>query len=417
MAERFRIGLPEIAFPFIPPADKFLEYTGIPGGIAGVINALGANVDQPLPDPKTIRRAVKEGVLPRSAKKIKDALESVLSTEMRDYITSSHLAPWVETTLHHNGLAWLCIVKGHHLRIFQADQPETFTERFIKRRAEQEIQILEAGLEIQKSSTTTAVFEGRWWETLNDFLPRFTGVDAAYIEQGLQAVAALKSNTDQSRHNQVGQLLGLYTRLRIDFYYQLLCSVSLDLICWLKEEDTIGSQEIHWLIENSIFGDMVPTFDGTNLTLPFERLLDTWRQGAEADGKDLSWAKIAEHLPDPYGLDANTSRARDQTVEARAAAIRKNKKSRLREWRSGTRPNPDQLKQFIRNLVQDDKDVSLATMRAEVASTWGAFLLDEVAVFEKYRLFNALHETLPAFECFPTYWADCQSQAAQILAA
>lgn len=415
MAEKFRIGLPETAFPFIPSADKFLEYLGRPGGLAGMVNELGARLNQPLPDPKTVRKAVKEGVTPRSGEKIKDILASVLTPEMHDYITSSYLTPWMESSLNNNGLAWLCMSKGEHLRIFQTDYPETFTEQFVKRRAEQEMDLFQAGLDIQKSDAT--VFEEQWREVLKVFLRNNTRVDSSCIETGLQAASTLKSSAGQSRREQAGLLLGLYTRLRIDFYYHLLCNVSLDLIRWFDEQNTLNNHDRQWLVEHSFFGDMVPAFDGSALTLPFERLLDTWRRSATKDRRGLPWAKIAECLPNPYGLDADKSRASYQTVEAREEDIRKNKKSRLREWRNGTRPDPEQLKQFIRNLVPEDNDVSLATMQADVAVIWGAFVLDEWTVFEKCGLHGALRDILPAFERFPVYWADYQAQAARILAA
>lgn len=417
MAEKFRIGLPETGFPFIPSADKFLVYLGRPGGLAGMINELGTRLDQPLPDPKTVRKAVKEGVTPRSGEKIKDILASVLTPEMHDYITSSYLAPWMESSLNNNGLAWLCMSKGEHLRIFQTDYPETFTEQFVKRRAEQEMDLLQAGLDIQNTDATETVFEEQWREVLKVFLRNNTRVDSYCIETGLQAASTLKSSAGQSRREQAGLLLGLYTRLRIDFYYHLLCNASLDLTRWFDEQNTLNNHDRQWLVEHSFFGDMVPAFDGSALTLPFERLLDRWRRSATKDRRLLPWAKIAECLPNPYGLDADKSRAPYQTVEAREEDIRKNKKSRLREWRNGTRPDPEQLKQFIRNLVPEDNDVSLATMRADVAVIWGAFVLDEWAVFEKCGLHGALRDTLPAFERFPAYWADYQVQAARILAA
>lgn len=420
MTERFRIGLPETAFPFIPSADKFLEYLGRPGGLAGMINELGARLNQPLPDPKTVRKAVKEGVTLRSGEKIKEALASVLTPEMHDYITSPYLAPWMESSLNTNGLAWLCMSKGEHLRIFQTDYPETFTEQFLKRRAEQEMELFQAGLDIQKSDASATLFEEQWRGVLKVFLRNNTRVDCSHIDTGLRAAATLKSNTGQSRRKQAGLLLGLYTRLRVDFYYHLLCNVSLDLTRWFNEQNTVNDHDRQWLVEQSFFGDMVPAFDGSALTLPFERLLDTWRRNAIQDQRIVSWAKIAECLPNPYGLDADKSRASYQTVEAREEEIRKNKKSRLREWRNGTRPDPEQLKQFIRNLVPEDtvdKDVSLATMQANVAVIWGAFVLDEWAVFEKCGLHGALRDTLPAFGLFPVYWADFQSQAARILTA
>lgn len=94
-----------------------------------------------------------------------------------------------------------------------------------------------------------------------------------------------------------------------------------------------------------------------------------------------------------------------------------NKESRLREWRYGTRPEPEQLRQFVRNLIQKEDDVPLALMRLDVACIWGSFMLDELDTFKRYGLMGALHETLPAFERFPTYWADYQAQAAQFVAA
>tara|TARA_R110001583_G_scaffold176848_2_gene331680 strand:- start:153 stop:494 length:342 start_codon:yes stop_codon:yes gene_type:complete len=111
------------------------------------------------------------------------------------------------------------------------------------------------------------------------------------------------------------------------------------------------------------------------------------------------------------------SLAPGQTRDDRKAAISKNKQSRLREWRQGTRPQPDQLKQFIQNLLPDGSDVSSAIMRADIACIWGAFILDELALFEGYGLNRAFNETLPAFELYPAYWAKYQAQAARIVAA
>jgi hypothetical protein len=150
MAERFRVGLPETAFPFIPPADKFLEYLGRPGGMAAIINELGVRLDKPLPDPKTVRKAVKEGVTSRSGEKIKEVLSSIATPDMSDYLQGPYLAPWMETKLHNNGLAWLCMIRGKHLHLFENDHPETFTEQFLKRRAEQEMDLLERGAEPQR---------------------------------------------------------------------------------------------------------------------------------------------------------------------------------------------------------------------------------------------------------------------------
>ena len=57
----------------------------------------------------------------------------------------------------------------------------------------------------------------------------------------------------------------------------------LDLIRFFREKDAIARRE-KWLIENRLFGDMVPALNGNSLVLPFERVLDTWRRGAAADG-------------------------------------------------------------------------------------------------------------------------------------
>jgi len=417
MAERFRIGLPETAFPFIPPADKFLEYLGRPGGMAAIINELGVRLDKPLPDPKTVRKAVKQGVTARSGEKIKEILESIATPEMYEYLTSSYLAPWMETSFSNNGLAWLCMIKGEHLRFFEADHPETFTEKFLKRRAEQEMVLFETAREIQKQGDPESAIEELWWETLKPFLRENTLVGSSHIDIALQAAADFKSSTGQSRREKAGLLLGLYARIRIDFYYHLLCNASLDIIQWCKENGTLDSYDRQWLVENSFVGDMVPTFDGEAMTLPFERLLDAWRGRITKDGSKLPWVEVADRLPNPYGLGVDQSRSPRQTVEDRKENIRRNKKSRLREWRNGTRPSAEQLQQFIRNLIPEDKSVLMAHTRAELAAIWGAFILDEWRAFEKCGLNDALRQTLPAFERFPVYWAGYKSQAAKILAA
>ena len=323
----------------------------------------------------------------------------------------------METTLRQNGLSWLAIAKGARLNFSQAARPETFTELFIKQRAEQEMRLLQTGQEIQKSDSSSAVFDERWRQTLHDFFLQHTKVDPLLVDRGLQAWAALKSRVDQPHKEQVGLLFGLYTRLRIDFYYQLLCNLSLDLIQWFKEIDGTGKHE-QWLIENSLFGEMVPTSDGRNLTLPFGQLIDVWRKNAAPGGGALSLAKIAQRLPNPQGIDPEKqSLAPGQTRDDRKAAINKNKRSRLREWRQGTRPQPEQLEQFVKNLVPDGSDVSSLIMIANIACSWGAFILDELALFEDYNLTDARQETLPAFGLYPAYWVEYKVQAAQIVAA
>jgi hypothetical protein len=418
MAEKIRIGLLESEFPFMPPANKFLAYLGMPGGIAGVVNKLSRRPEQPpLIDPKTVRKAVRDGVSPRSFAQIKGILDSVATPEIYEYINSPYLLPWMETTLRQNGLSWLSIIRGTHLRVFQALRPDTFTERFIKRRAEQEMELIQTGQEIRENSPSPEVFDQRLCEYLIDFFKQHTEVEPALIDQGLQVWAASKSRMAQPHKDEAGLLYGLYTRLRIDFYYQLLCNLSLDLIQWFKESDGIGKHE-QWLIENSLFGEMVPTSDGRNLTLPFKQLLDTWRQNAAPGGGVLSWAKFAQRLPDPQGIDPEKqSLAPGQTRDDRKAAISKNKQSRLREWRQGTRPQPDQLEQFVQNLAPDGADVQSLIMITNIACSWSAFILDELALFEDYDLTGALHETRQAFALYPSYWADYKTQAAQIMTA
>lgn len=418
MAEKIRIGLPESSLPFVPPADKFLFYLGVPGGVSGVISKLSRCPDNPKPiDPKTVRKAVREGVSPRSFSQIKGILDSVVTPEMYDYIASPYLAPWMETTLRQNGLSWLCIARGMHLRAFPEERPETFTEQFIKNRAEREMKLLQTGLDIQKNSSTLKAFDERWCEYLSDFLKQHTEVAPSIIDRGLRTWLALKSRANQPRKDQAGLLLGLYTRLRLDFYYQLLCNLSLDLIQWFKDKGGLDGHE-QWIVENSLFGDMLPEFDGEKVMLPFEKLLDAWRRGAAPDGGDLSWAQIAQCLPNPQGLDPeNQSLAPGQTRNDRKEAIEKNKKSRLREWRQGTRPKANQLEQFMLNLIPNGNNASSAILRANIACTWGEFIKDELALFSELGLIDARYEVLPAFNLYLSYWAGYKAQAAQIVAA
>jgi len=418
MAEKIRIGLPESAFPFMPPPDKLVAYLGMPGGIAGIVNKLS---DQPGQlrriDPKTVRKAVREGVSPRSFEQIKGIIESVVTPEIYEYINSPDLAPWAETTLPQNGLSWLCLTEGFHIRAFQGQRRQTQTECFIKRRAEQEMELLQTCRKIRKNSPSPEIFHNRGCEYVIDFLKQHTEIDPTLITSALQAWPLLESKTIQPNNESIGLLLSLYTRLRIDFYYQLLCNVSLDLIQWFKEHDGIGEHG-QWLIENSLFGDMVPKLEADKLILPFEKLMDAWRRNAAPDGSDLSWADIARCIPNPQGVEpGKQSLAPGQTRDDRVAAIEKNKKSRLREWRQGTRPKRDQLEQFIQNLVPNGNDASSAILRADISCVWGKFILDELAVFEKLGLENTYRETLAAFELYPCYWANYKAQAAQIIAA
>jgi hypothetical protein len=121
----------------------------------------------------------------------------------------------METTLRQNGLFWLAMARGTHLRFFQAERPETFAERFfIKRRAEKEMELLQIGQKIQKSSPSSAVFDERWRQALHNFLLQHTKVDPALIDRGLHAWLGLKSRADQPHKEQVGLLFGLYTHAK-----------------------------------------------------------------------------------------------------------------------------------------------------------------------------------------------------------
>jgi hypothetical protein len=418
MAEKIRIGLPESAFPFMPPASKFMEYLGMPGGLAGVVNTLSRRSEKPLLiDPKTVRKAVRDGVSPRSFTPIKDILDSVSTPEIFEYINSSYLSPWMNTKLRQNGLSWLSIVRGTHLRVFQTPRPDTFTEQFIKQRAEQEMENLQTGLEMKKNNPSSGDFDQRWREYLVGFFKQHTEIEPYFIDQGFQIWASLQSGSTQPNKEQAGFLYGLYTRIRVDFYYQLLCNLSLDLIQWFKKCGGAAGHE-QWLIESSLFGDMLPVLNGQKRTLPFEQLLGTWRQTAAPGGEILPWAKMAQNLPNPQGIDIEKqSLAQGQTREDRKAAISKNKQSRLREWRHGTRPKPDQLEHFLQNLTTDENAVSSGMMRADIACIWGAFILDELAFFEKNDLSSGLQATLPAFALYPSYWAKYKTQATQIVTA
>jgi len=120
MAEKIRIELPESTFPFMPPASNFMAYLGIPGGIASVVNKLSRRPEQPpLIDPKTVRKAVRDGVSPRSFAQIKGILDSVATPEIYEYIDSPYLLPWMETTLRQNGLSWLSIIRGSIFEFFR----------------------------------------------------------------------------------------------------------------------------------------------------------------------------------------------------------------------------------------------------------------------------------------------------------
>tara|TARA_R110001583_G_scaffold176848_2_gene331682 strand:- start:833 stop:1405 length:573 start_codon:yes stop_codon:yes gene_type:complete len=182
MAEKIRIGVPASDFPFVPPADKFMAYLGLPGGVAGVVNKLSNRSTPSMRiDPKTVRKAVRDGVSPRSFEQIKGILDSIVSPEIYEYINSDYVKPWMETTLPQNGLSWLSIARGFHFRALIKAKSETHVERFIKRRAELEMELLRNGQKIQERSSTSEAFDESWCAYLIDFLKQHTEVEPFLI--------------------------------------------------------------------------------------------------------------------------------------------------------------------------------------------------------------------------------------------
>lgn len=411
MAKRIRMWLPEATIPFLPPPGEFLRIMGLSGGLGGIVRHQAAKNGLSVPDAKTLRNSEKSGVSLRTARQVKEVLLEGVSEDLQKTLEGNvEVEPWLEVGLRCNGLAWSAMIPGFRDSVGLSDHRVTHTENLVRERARQELEFLRGCREIIDGCTGSAANE-KIAELATNFLSTNTKISREKI---YSAFTSAEDDLKSSKSDSSFHVYSLWTHLKVDFYYRLLCTLSLDLM-----ERFVGTQDIsehrHWLIRDGCFGNLSPGVEADGLIMPFEMLLRSWREHDTKNGEPPTWADIARCLPDPYNLSPEESLAKGQTVSERGADIRKNKKSRLREWRKGVRPQTEQLEAFVRCLVSEDGDDSFAQLKARLAVAWGDFINSERSAYKKVGFEEQFANVLPAFASYEVYWSDYRAHAEKIL--
>ncbi len=357
------------------------------------------------PDPKTLRKGQKEGVTPSTAEKILGIFRSALTDCLHSSIEAG-----IENHAKGNGVSWVYGLSGLKYSVIGHSIAGSHFESFIQRRMAQETNALlwvrdRTGL-LNGGHRKPEVFV----QYAQCFLRRNTGVNPELIS--LLSTIDVHATDKNSPAWRWGKSLAklINHQLRVDFYYSLLCEVTLDIAEYLFENG-VYEQYKSQIIEHGLVGDVAPSASAAEYLgdTPFIKLLEVWtKQRSPSANRPLGWRGLSRYLPSPRGLDA-ASRNSDEMETS------DNKYSRIKEWRAGVVPKSEQWQQLVESLFGDqDADHHLAWVKCNVALAWGRFMHDElnvlkevIAEYPELSCFDALGE-------YQRYWTQYRNHASAI---
>jgi hypothetical protein len=123
---------------------------------------------------------------------------------------------------------------------------------------------------------------------------------------------------------------------------------------------------------------------------------------------------MAKHLPRTQGVWAqDNEEMNEQDIQA---VVDETRLTRLKEWRSGTVPNTDQLTTFLESITGESYGAFLPLVMTRVATAWTKWI-----VKEQTQLDQLVQETpalgehldfewfLARFSRYPEYWAQAKA--------
>lgn len=394
--------------PFLAPFDEFLRITGFDAGMPGLIRDLGRRLKKPVPSEKTMQTAFRKNTTRSTADRILDVLHASLPEDFDTDELADKLRPWEDLNVGSNGASWYPAVMG--LRKYQLKEalPYSRAEKLINDRVKAEYEFLAELKDIEQRPIVGKEDRSLKEQSFIRLLHDHTFVDKSLIENAL--------HTNQSDPGSETVLNRLWQEMRIDFYYNLISALSLDLMQRFRELE-IDSGHLDEMVATGPLGTLAPIRDPSGkVTYPFERLLERWKfVFADSPEQPLSWRQLSKAIPHPSDevvakLDPSSLEYKDLVEKANET-----RKTRLREWRGGTSPKREQLEQFVVNLVPEDRDAHYALLVGYIAVAWGRLVDQEMAKNEDAGHYHSMDESL-LFR-YQRVWDEYRDQAAEIATA
>ncbi|MFL1486312.1 hypothetical protein [Marinobacter sp. LN3S78] len=412
MKDRVLMAYPPSDIPFLPPYEEFVRLIGLSGGMAGAIRNVAIEMGKVPPDAKTLRKAFREPVTRSVAERMKAIYESRISDSNAIDRIIEEFRPWEELQLRSNGASWLPAIRSFRDLILKDRFPESRAEQFLQTRIDAEYDFLKEIKPVVHAKTRSTADLELTQSALKRLLQHHTFIGKELIEEACEIT---RSDSGKFARNASAEQR-FWQDMRIDFYYNLLSQISLDVLESLNTED-ITPQAREMLVTQGFVGSLAPTVDQEgNITFPFTHLLEEWRRVFSGEEEEvLPLRRLADSIPHPS--DEQMARLDPATREYQdlASQARETRKTRLKEWRSGVLPKDDQLEGFVLNLVPDQAEFRYAHFRAQLSVIWNRLIKQEVA---RHRDDGALYQLKEGLLFrYEDIWGNYKDQAAKTMAA
>ncbi|MDI4636703.1 MULTISPECIES: hypothetical protein [Halomonadaceae] len=415
-SEKIKFDIPDSQFPFVPPIGELLNWLSGPKQTHTALHWMQQKLNQPKPDLKTLRKACREGVTPRTADIIKNNVyEAVRKMGFPDPFEYSNAAgPIVNGT---NGAKWLVQAKTflegiNRRQPIMLELPQTFA--FLQRRSEAESQLVLTFHRTRKLEISTEERLSLIYNAFCDTCRHHTFLKPQEIQTYGTAIVKINRPEYTNTPELLADVFKCTFNLRLDFYHQLLATFMADMLP-LRETLQLPHILDDALMDHGAMGQLMPLLEKGELITPTYRLYELWCDAFSPPGESLSYRAMAMYLPQP---DKLRTRVRGNAgLQDILDAANDTRYRILKEWRSGTVPETYHLTQFLESLSGKDYGAFLPFVMTRVATAWSKWIIQELASFDQI-----LQEASPLtglldrdwliqkFSRYPEYWRHVKAQ-------
>jgi hypothetical protein len=419
MAEKVTIDTPDTLFPFMPPIWELVGWLDDKcTGMHTLLHRIQEDDSLKLArvHRQTLKKSCHEGASPRIAKKIEGNLHQVVEqkkvAELLQRITPTE--PLVRGT---NGTKWLMFFHGYlegiyqHQPIKKLELPLTLS--FLVRRAKAESDLILACHKIRKMEASPEEKLSRMRVAICEAFRHHTLLNSQEIQRYSAAMIDVSQPGQPRMTEVVAEVLKCSFCLRMDFYHQLLASFMVDMM-GIQESLNMPDTLKDALVNHGGMGQLMPKLEEGKLITPTFRLYEYWCGAFSPPESLLSYRSMAKHLPRTQGVWAqDNEEMNEQDIQT---IVDETRLTRLKEWRSGTVPNTDQLTTFLESITGESYGAFLPLVMTRVATAWTKWI-----VKEQTQLDQLVQETpalgehldfewfLARFSRYPEYWAQAKA--------
>ncbi|KAE8543764.1 hypothetical protein F6453_3901 [Marinobacter nauticus] len=415
MANGIRVMLPPLDVFFLPHVSDFLRIVlGDSGSFPRLVESMANAAGIKAPHRSTLKKAEQEPITLSVATKIQNVWQASIPDHQLLKSIEAVAQPWNALRLKNNGSSWKASMLGAERSKIGSTLKGSRVASFIEKRIAQEKLFLDWVKRETSRQPDEQAQPTVWVRQGQEFLRDNTFLDSELTSLIAEIDHSAKDPTSMEWQRGVSVLRLVNHQLRIDFYYTLLCELSLDVADYLAVN---GVYEAHreQMVAWGFAGDIAPGSRSLEpkKDRPLVWLLEVWRNRlSELAGEKVTVRKMASYLPLPDDC------TEDEFLSYSSETPGDHKYRRFKKWRNGEIPDQSDLETFIARLCAGhDSDHYLAWMKAQAALAWGRLINEEedtlASIFIKHPEFQCFN----AIGSYSKYWNRYQKQAADIAAA